>query len=364
MKRNLLYVDDQRENHVVFRAAFGEHFNILEAPSAREALEYFESYEIPVMVADQRMPGVTGVELCVAVRRYFPQTIRMILTGYSDSEAMMAAINQGQVYSFITKPWDRDALFSVLVRGFDAYDLALANNALSERLGHAERCAALGRCAAGIAHEMRNQLFIMPLVELIEEEYRENTELVELARIARLTHERLEELIDEVKDFVRRDSEESSKVPTSLGQLTHEAVSLAGMHESIPKRILKVSVRAEPVVFCHKAKIQQMIFNLLENAAAALEEAENPEIAITVEQDEGNAVLSVHDNGHGIDPEHAEKIWEPFFTTRGNKGTGLGLDMCLRTVEAHGGAIRCDSRPGQGTTFVVRLPLADGSQAR
>ena len=139
MKRNLLYVDDERENHIVFKAAFAEHFNVLKASSAREALDIFEGQEIPVMVADQRMPDVTGVELCVAVRRYFPQTIRMILTGYTDSEAMMAAINEGQVYSFITKPWERETLFSVLVRGFESYDLSLSNTALSERLGQAER---------------------------------------------------------------------------------------------------------------------------------------------------------------------------------------------------------------------------------
>jgi two-component system sensor histidine kinase/response regulator len=363
VNRNLLYVDDQRENHVVFRAAFGEHFNILEASSAREALDLFDAHEIPVMVADQRMPDVTGVELCVAVRRYFPQTIRMILTGYTDSDAMMAAINEGQVYSFITKPWERETLFSVLVRGFEAYDLVMSNTALSERLTQAERCAALGRCAAGIAHEMRNQLFILPLVELIENKYREHAELVELARIARLTQGRLEELIDEVKNFVRKDTEDCRKIPTNLGQLTREAVSLAGMHESIPKRSLKLMVQAEPVVHCNKAKIQQMIFNLLENAAEAVKPHENPEIRVTVAQDGSAASLSVQDNGSGIAPAHLEKIWEPFFTTKDSKGTGLGLDMCRRTVEAHGGTIACDSRLGEGSTFVVRLPLAEDSQA-
>ncbi len=363
-KRNLLYVDDQRENHVVFRAAFAPHFNILEASSAREALEVFDANEIPVMVADQRMPDVTGVELCVAVRRYYPQTIRMILTGYTDSDAMMAAINEGQVYSFITKPWEREMLFSVLVRGFEAYDLALSNNALSERLGHAERCAALGRCAAGIAHEMRNQLFILPLVELIENRYREHAELVELARIARLTQDRLEELIDEVKNFVRKDNEECRRIRLNLGQLAREAVSLAGMHESIPKRSLKLAVRAEPTVCCHKAKIQQMIFNLLENAADALGAVENPDIQIAVAQEGSQAILSVRDNGPGIAPANLERIWEPFFSTKGNKGTGLGLDMCRRTVEAHGGTIACESRPGQGSTFVVRLPLAEDSRSQ
>ena len=97
MKRNLLYVDDQPENLVVFRAAFGKRLNVMTAASGAKALELFGNHEIPVMIADQRMPDMTGVELCEIARREHPHTIRMILTGYIDSDAMMEAINKGHV---------------------------------------------------------------------------------------------------------------------------------------------------------------------------------------------------------------------------------------------------------------------------
>jgi signal transduction histidine kinase len=361
-KRSLLYVDDQRENLVVFRAAFGRHFNILEAASASRALELLGTHEIPVMVADQRMPDVTGVELCEIVKRDYPHTIRMILTGYTDSEAMMEAINRGQVYSFITKPWEREALFSVLLRAFEAHDLAISNNALAERLDHAERCAALGRCAAGIAHEMRNNLFVLPLVEMIESKYQEHAELVELARIARLTHDRLKELLDEVKSFVHRDDQNCRKLRVNFGHVVREAVALAGMHESIPKRALNLVVRADPVVQCHKSRIQQVAFNLIKNAADALKSHAQPEIEVTVAQEGPEAVFAVRDNGPGIDPQYLQQIWEPFFTTKGNDGTGLGLDICRRIVQNHAGTIACYSQLGRGTTFVVRLPIAQDAQ--
>jgi signal transduction histidine kinase len=363
MKRNLLYVDDQRENLVVFRAAFANRFNILEATCADEALELFGAHEIPVLVADQRMPDMTGVELCEIVRREHPHAIRMILTGYSDSDAMMEAINKGHVYNFITKPWDRDSLFSTLVRGFEAYDLAVSNNALSERLHHADRCAKLGRCAAGMAHEMGNQLFVLPLVDLIEREYADHEELMAFAQIARTTQDRLKELIDEVKDFVRKEDSSRGRLPTNLAHLAREAVSLAGMHESVPKTILKLDVQAEPLVCCCKAKIQQVVFNLVKNAADALAEQDKPEIRVTVSEQDDQALLSVHDNGPGINPEHLEGIWEPFFSTKGDAGTGLGLDLCREMVTAHGGTIECESQPGQGATFIVRLPLAAVVQA-
>lgn len=362
MKRNLLYVDDERANHIVFRAAFSKHFNILEASNAHQALEMFGSKDIPVMVADQRMPDVTGVELCEIVKRDHPHTIRMILTGYTDSEAMMEAINKGEVYSFITKPWERETLFSVLLRGFEAHDLAVSNNALSERLDHADRCASLGRSAAGIAHEMRNQLFILPLVELIEEKYQDQEELIELASIVRLTHDRLQELIDEIRNFVRTEEPGYQRLRVSLADLTREAVSLAGMHESISKRSLSLEIESEPIVVCHRAKIQQVIFNLIRNAADAVRDRENADIKLTVARNGTDAILTVRDNGPGIEPDSLDRIWEPFFTTKGEEGTGLGLDLCRRITEAHGGTITCDSKSGGGAAFTIRLPLAEVSQ--
>lgn len=364
MKRNLLYVDDERANLVVFRAAFKKHFNVLEAYSATQALELLRDNDVPVMLADQRMPETTGVELCETVKREHPHTIRMILTGYTDSDAMMEAINKGQVYSFITKPWERDALFSTLIRGFEAHDLAVSNSALAERLDHAERCISLGKCVAGIAHEMRNQMFILPLVELIESNYRDHEDLRELGHIARETHNRLTELIDEVKSFVRMDVDNSRKTPNNLAQLAREAVSLAGMHDSIPKRILKLVVSDEPVVPCHKSKIQQVIFNLVKNAADAVESVEDPQVEVAVDLNDGCARLSVHDNGTGIDSKILERIWEPFFSTKGEAGTGLGLDMSRRIIEAHGGSLECESGPDRGTTFLVRLPIVEDSQAQ
>lgn len=292
--------------------------------------------------ADQRMPDITGVELCETVKREHPHTVRMILTGYTDSDAMMEAINKGEVYSFITKPWDRDSLLLTLVRGFEAHDMAVSNNALAERLDHAERCTSLGKCVAGIAHEMRNQMFILPLVEL--------------GHIARETHNRLIELIDEVKSFVRMDVDNSRKTPSNLAQLAREAVSLAGMHDSIPKRILRLVVSDEPVVPCHKSKIQQVIFNLVKNAADAVESVEDPQVEVAVDLNDGYARLSVHDNGVGIDSKILERIWEPFFSTKGEAGTGLGLDMSRRIIDAHGGSLDCESSPDRGTTFLVQFP--------
>ena len=114
-----------------------------------------------------------------------------MLTGYADPKAMLSAINQGQVFYFIKKPWEQDDVFSILLRAIEAYDMSLSNVVLQDRLVAADRCAMLGRSAARLAHEMGNQLCMLPLLELIEDEYSDQEDLVQMAGFARSTHERL-----------------------------------------------------------------------------------------------------------------------------------------------------------------------------
>ena len=81
-------------------------------------------------------------------------------------------------------------------------------------------------------------------------------------------------------------------------------------------------------------------------------------IVLTVASEDNHAVLRVADNGCGMSPAVQVRIWEPYFTTKGDEGTGLGLDICRKLVELHGGTITFSSTPGTGTTFEIRLPLA------
>jgi signal transduction histidine kinase len=203
---------------------------------------------------------------------------------------------------------------------------------------------------------MRNQLFVLPLLEFIETNYAGHEELGELARIARQTHDRLNELLDDVRSFARKEDETCRKSPVNLAQVVREAVSLASMHPSVPKQGLKLQVQAEPTVVCHAIRIQQVIFNLVRNAADALKAQPCPKILVTLAEDGDRISLSVQDNGPGLDPAQLERVGEAFFTTKGGEGTGLGLDICRRIVSGHGGTLTCQSQPGQGATFIVRLP--------
>lgn len=129
---NILCVDDEEDNLLVFRSYFRKHFHVFTAQSGEEALELLKKQPIDLVVSDQRMPRMTGVELFECIREQYPEVIRIILTGYSDIQAVISAINKGKVYHYATKPWDGDELKNILDRALDAYTLRKLNRHLVE----------------------------------------------------------------------------------------------------------------------------------------------------------------------------------------------------------------------------------------
>lgn len=356
MKRDVLYVDDEAENLIVFQASFDEYFNVVTADSAQEALALLERQAFPVVIADQRMPRMSGAELFEAMRHKYPHTKRVMLTGYADSKAMLDAINQGQVFYFIKKPWEQDQVFSTLIRAIEAYDMSISNMVLQDRLVAADRCATLGRSAAQLAHEMGNQLCMLPLLELIEDRYGDQEDLVRMAGFARTTHERLVQIINEVKAFVRSEREEVVTQRLELSEVVHELVEFLRYEHSLPLDRFEVRIECQLSVKAHRVKLQQVLLNLLKNAAHAIRGRQDGRISLVLSTEDDQAVITVADNGYGMTPDVAQRIWEPFFTTKGEEGTGVGLDVARSIVEAHGGSIHCDTAPGQGARFTIRLP--------
>ncbi|MEZ4886237.1 MAG: histidine kinase [Chitinophagales bacterium] len=133
IKKNhqILYVDDERQNLVSFKATFRKHYTIFAAQSGEDAIEILRNHKIDLIISDQRMPEMTGVQLFEKILYEFPDAIRMVLTGYSDVQSIIDAINKGQVYYYITKPWKHDELKLVMDKALEAYELRLQNKALS-----------------------------------------------------------------------------------------------------------------------------------------------------------------------------------------------------------------------------------------
>jgi len=138
-KPAILYVDDELENLTVFKAAFRRDYKVFTAVSAHDGVDILKTKSIKVIITDQRMPEVTGIEFLESVIPEYPESIRMILTGFSDVEAIIQAINKGQIYRYITKPWTKEELKVNIDNAIETYELRKKNKNLISDLRNANQ---------------------------------------------------------------------------------------------------------------------------------------------------------------------------------------------------------------------------------
>lgn len=135
INRRLLLVDDEDNILSALTRAFNsEGYTIYKASNAKQGLELLEKHEIAVIISDQRMPGMTGIEFLTKVKQSHPHIIRLILSGFTDVESILKAINEGAIYRFLTKPWDIDLLKTNVNDAFEYYEARETNRRLSEEL--------------------------------------------------------------------------------------------------------------------------------------------------------------------------------------------------------------------------------------
>ena len=143
----VIYVDDEEHNLGAFRAAFRRRFRVYTSTSGREAINIMREHDIPIVITDQRMPDMMGVQFLEAITPEFPDTVRMILTGFSDVGAVIKAINTGRVYRYITKPWEEQELLMTLSGAADLVRLQRRERQLmaelQERVAQQERVVRL-----------------------------------------------------------------------------------------------------------------------------------------------------------------------------------------------------------------------------
>lgn len=133
-KINVLYIDDEVNNLTSFKATFRRNFNITTAESADEGLKILEREFIHVILSDQRMPKMTGIEFFESIQNIYPNPIRILMTGYTDINAVIDAINRGQVYKYLTKPWVEDDVKIFVEKAFEVYRLRKENMDLTTKL--------------------------------------------------------------------------------------------------------------------------------------------------------------------------------------------------------------------------------------
>lgn len=229
---------------------------------------------------------------------------------------------------------------------------------LESQLRQREKLAAVGQLAAGIAHEIRNPLASMSgSIELLASQIKtETSEDKKLMNIVVREIDRLNRLISEFLDFVKPDQRLIDRI--NLNAFVQECLELVKLNPKLRVQGLEFESSNQDIfIMANKDKLKQAILNLTINALQATELAPEQKVQVRLQIQNARAVIFIKDNGSGIKPENLDRIFEPFFTTK-SKGTGLGLAVTHKIIEAHGGHISVVSEPDKGCEFKIDLPLS------
>jgi len=379
--KQILLVDDELENLDVLAALLEERWQVLTAPGGEEALAVLREHgPVDLIIADQRMPGMTGVELLQRVADEHPDIVRIVLTAYGDLEPMVDAINYGAVYRFLFKPFDPLEIRSIVADSMKVRASAMALRkvveALEERRGQldtalsrlwetqeqllvAERKAALGSVTSGIVHELRNlSTSLAYLTDRIQKTSRHPV-LIEVAKRTRVNLSSLLELLEQIRDFASSSSVEMVRKFVPAYSFFGATVELFSMEDVASKCPVRIQVDPETRrLNIDPSRLRQALIALLRNAAMASEADLPVVVSVRPGLEPASLLIEVQDLGTGMDENTLGRAREPFFSGFDPPGMGLGLEIAGLTAEAHGGRLELASTPGKGTRATIWLPDA------
>lgn len=228
---------------------------------------------------------------------------------------------------------------------------------MEEEIRIADKLAAMGELALGVAHEIRNPLgSIKGLASLAKNEAVDTDKRNKYLDVVIKEVDRLERVSNELLDFARRQDLEHN--PIDINEIIRQIVFLWDLKASLYNIRLSMDLQDKlPPIYGDEQKLRQAFTNLGRNALQAI--GEDGSIQIKTFLDKDWVVVKIADTGDGIPPNALHKIFDPYYSTK-EKGSGLGLSLVHQIVSGHGGRIEVDSKYGEGTTFTVKLPIERG----
>lgn len=378
----ILYVDDLKDNLKNFKRIYEENFKIFLVNSAQQALELLKEEYITLVLADQRMPSMTGVDFFKIIKDKYPNIIRILITAYSDMDAVIEAINKGNVYGYIGKDTSEEDVKEKIKKGIYTYYLVKERDRIfqekldaTKKLAMANRINVITSMAEGFADRLGNYIiainhffntFPEQLENLKEELGNEIKEVLKTLYAPSSGASKMSKLTEEIRNLYKPPKydfkKEKGKVIIDIVDELTETLRSDMRGKNI--KIAKALEDNLPAVYFDRDTAKQVLYHLLRNAIQAIPETIEGSILVKVTgpiQKSGRELLRiiVQDNGAGIAEKNIEKIFNPFFTTKGTSGgLGLGLMTCQFIIAQHEGEIElAETEVGKGTIFHVDLPV-------
>lgn len=374
----LLVVDDEPEVLRSLHDLFRREYRVLTFERGPEALNALQDIDPPVVMTDQRMPQMTGVEFLRHVKRLRPDSTRLLFTGYADLKAVIDAINEGNVFRYITKPWDAEEMQTVVRQAVEHHDLLVERRQLigelQEKNARLREADSLKRAFIEVAsHELNTPVaVVLGMADLWRLTQGSDASPTERAWVDRIQNagKRLARTVERMLKLLRADrfGDTLELRVTELKPLIQQVIE--DLQPFLQARRQTVDLQLDPALGSAEidsSKVGDILTNLLVNAIKF--SPDGGTIEISGEPIGSDRVrIRVKDSGVGIDPADRRHLFEPFFTGYdtmhhssgefqfGKRGIGLGLCLVKMFVELHGGTVQVESAPGSGSTFTIELP--------
>lgn len=353
-KISILYIDDESNNLLSFQASFRRKYKIFLANSPAEGMGILNKEKVHVIIADQRMPQSTGVEFFQIVRKAHPHPIRILLTGYTDAEAIIDAINKGEIYRYIKKPWDEFELQNAIQ---NAYEIYTTRDKLSRKIGELEKTNdELNRFVYSTSHDLRSPLAsVMGILNLAKMENSVEDPNGYLGMIETCVN-KMDTFIQKIIEYYKSIRVEQEYTNIDFSVLLEESIQLFKMQR--PDIAYNVDVEQNGEFMNDSFRMSVIIDNLISNAVKYQKPSEpNPRVEVTVKADDKRAIIKIEDNGVGILDNHLNNIFKMFFRSNNTvNGLGIGLYIVKEALTRIGGEISVHSKHGEGTAFYLEIP--------
>jgi len=396
-KYSILYVDDEEINLRVFKSTFEDEFEVYTAISGEDGLKIFQENKIDLIITDQRMPEMTGVEFLKRVLEHNPEPNRILLTGFSDIDALSSAVNDGKIYQYINKPWDESELKPVIYQALESYYLKRENQTLTQTLK--EKNIALNH-EVEEKHKALEQLYASEKALRIAKEKAEESDRLKTSFLNNMSHEIRTPLngivgfadllcdehstIEDRRTFSRYISQNSrdlldiiqnvvilSKIETEKLSNTPVRINCDNMFEKIIasyrerfdqkglELILNCSLKEnDQCIVLDQDKVFEIIKQLLDNA---LKFTEKGFVSLQAFKVDDKLHISIQDTGIGIPPAYYDLIFERFRKLEQDnsklyRGNGIGLCIAKAYAKLLNGTIEVVSEKDNGSKFTLILP--------